>query len=270
MVVGISTACFFDRCMVEDAPKLLREFGVSDTEIFLNSFCEYESTFVRDLHKNCVKYGIRVHNVHPMSSMFESQLFSIHPRQKQDAFRIFEQVLQAAKALGAKRYILHGAAHMSGAAKNLEPERMAATLDELCLLADRYGITVALENVSWCFYREPRTALDLLERMRSDRLRFTLDIKQAIRSGQEPLEFVETLGDRIEVVHICDCDRNGERPFYCLPPKGGYDFAGLFGALRRKGFDGTVMFEVYSDLYQNWEELRDSYQSFHRILSQQI
>lgn len=267
MVIGISTACFFDRCMLEDAPKLLHEFGVSDAEVFLNSFCEYELEFIRNLNKKCVEHGVKVHNVHPMSSMFESQLFSIHPRQKQDAFRIFEQVLRAAKELGATRYILHGAAHMSGAAKNLEPERMAATLDELCLLADRYGITVALENVSWCFYHEPRTALDLLERMESDRLRFVLDIKQAIRSGQDPLDFVEALGNRIEVVHICDCDQSGERPVYCLPPTGGYDFSKLFTVLRRKGFGGTVMFEVYSDMYRNWEELKESYQSFQRIIT---
>lgn len=266
MHVGISTASLYNRCMLEDAPELFFGWGVSDAEYFLNSFCEYRPAFIDLLKQRTERYGLTVHNVHPMSSMFESQLFSLHPRQREDAFRIFRSVLEAAKALSAKHYVMHGAAHMSGAAKNLETERVAKTLDELCTMAADYGVTIALENVSWCFYHRPETALAFLDAMQTDLLHFTLDIKQAIRSGVDPCSIIEAVGDRIDVLHVCDCDRSGERPRYCLPPQGGYDIKGVVEALLKKGFCGTVMLEAYSDMYTELSELNDSYKILKQLL----
>lgn len=269
MHIGISTASLYDRCMLEDAPALFSKWGVLDAEFFLNSFSEYRPEFIETLKRQVEYHGITVHNIHPMSSMFESQLFSLHPRQREDAFRIFRSVLEAARTLSAGRYVMHGAAHMSGAAKNLETERVAKTLDVLCRMAADYGVTIALENVSWCFYHRPETALAFLDAMETDLLHFTLDIKQAIRSGVDPLVIVEAVGDRIDVLHVCDCDLFGEKPRYCLPPRGGYDIGGVVSALRAKGFTGTVMLEAYSDMYTELSELFDSYRSLQHLLLQE-
>lgn len=259
MRTGISTASFYNQVMIEDLPALYAKWGVRNAEYFLNSFCEYEPDFVEMLAERTEKNGITVCSVHPMSSMFEAQLFSMHPRQKQDAFRIYEKVLAAAKRLGAGRYCMHGAAHLSGAAKNLEISRIAPIFDELCAMAQSYGVRLTLENVSWCFFREPEFALRLLEAMKQDGLRFTLDIKQAVRSGNDPFAFAEALGDRIDAVHCCDCRLENGRMQYLLPPRGGFDFSGLIRILQNKGFDGDVLLEVYSDTYRSLDELRDSY-----------
>lgn len=266
MRIGISTASFYNHYMIEDLPALYAEWRVRYAEFFLNSLCEYEPDFITMLKQRTEENGVTVCSVHPMSSMFESQLFSLHPRQQQDAFRIYEKVLQAAKQLGSHRYCMHGAAHLSGAAKNLEIYRIAPVFDRLCDLADAYDVRLTLENVSWCFFREPGFALRLLEAMRSDSLHFTLDIKQAIRSGADPLSFVDALGTRIDAVHCCDCRVENGTIQYLLPPYGGFDFKGMIDALKKKGFDGDVLMEVYSDMYGSDEELRDSFYAFQKAI----
>ena len=136
MRIGISTASFFNRKMIEDLPALYEEWGVKNAEYFLNSFSEYEPDFIALLAQRTQKHGITVCSIHPMSSMFESQLFSLHPRQSADARAIYEKVLQAGKTLGTHRYCMHGAAHLSGAAKNLEIFRIAPVFDELSTGSD--------------------------------------------------------------------------------------------------------------------------------------
>lgn len=267
MRVGISTASFYNHYMIEDMPAVYRDWGVRYAEYFLNSLCEYEPDFIELLARRTEENGVTVCSVHPMSSMFESQLFSLHPRQKQDAFRIYEKVLQAGKRLGAHRYCMHGASHLSGAAKNLEIFRVAPVFDELCCMAEAYDIRLTLENVSWCFCREPEFALRLLDAMHSDGLHFTLDVKQAVRSGVDPFSFVDAIGERIDAVHCCDCRMEDGKMQYLLPPYGGFDFKGLIDKLKEKGFDGDVLLEVYSDMYGSLDELRDSFYAFEKSLS---
>lgn len=266
MRIGISTASFFNRKMIEDLPALYEEWGVKNAEYFLNSFSEYEPDFIALLAERTQKHGVTVCSVHPMSSMFESQLFSLHPRQSADARAIYEKVLRAGRTLGTHRYCMHGAAHLSGAAKNLEIYRIAPVFDELSELALSYGIRLTLENVSWAFFREPDFGKRLLDAMKTDGLHFTLDVKQAVRSGVDPLEFVEAVGDRIDAVHCCDCWMKDGKMRYLLPPYGGYDFRGLIEKLKEKGFDGDVLLEVYSDMYNTLDDLRTAYYDFEKTL----
>lgn len=269
MRIGLSTAIFFNRYMIEDIPAVLDDWGVRFAEYFLNSFCEYEPDFIALLAQRSRKHGITVTSIHPMSSMFETQLFSLHPRQRDDAFRIFEKVLSAGKALGSHRYCMHGSTHLTGAVKNQEISRIAPIYDELVSMAREFDIQLTLENVSWCFCREPEYAIRLLEAMHRDDLHFTLDVKQALRSNVDPLSFVEAIGERIDAVHCCDCKMENGVPTYLLPPYGGYDFAMLIDRLKQKGFDGDVLIEVYSDTYGETTELRDAFYAFRDMLSDQ-
>ena len=51
VITGISTASFFDTLMLEDAPALLRKWGVKNAEYYLNSSCEYDAAFADRLAK---------------------------------------------------------------------------------------------------------------------------------------------------------------------------------------------------------------------------
>ena len=268
MNVGISTASIFNKAMVEDIPAMLSPMGCRTIEVFLNTFSEYRPDFVGLLRRRIDDAGLSVYSVHPMSNQFEAQLFSIHPRQKADAFSVYREALNAGRMLGATHYVMHGSPHLGGTAKNLEMERITPVFRELLDVAAEYGITLCLENVSWCFFHAPAFGTELKERLGDHRLKFVLDVKQAVRSGEDPFAFVEAVGEDLENWHLCDYafDGNGKLSLK-MPGKGQCDFMALGKAMVNKGYQGPAFVEVYSDMYTDPDELKASYDSMSSILS---
>ena len=268
MNIGISTASIFNKAMTEDIPAMLAPVGCHVIEVFLNTFSEYRPDFVRLVRKRVDDAGLDVYSVHPMSNQFEAQLFSIHPRQKADAFSVYRDVLNAGSLLGATHYVMHGSPHLGGTAKNLEMERITPIFQELLDVAAEYNITLCLENVSWCFFHAPAFGEELKRRLGDHRLKFVLDIKQAIRSGEDPFAFVVAVGEDLENWHICDYafDKTGKLSLK-MPGKGQFDFLTLGKAMIEKGYAGPAFIEVYSDMYTDLGELKASYDYLNSVLS---
>ena len=82
-----------------------------------------------------------------------------------------------------------------------------------------------------------------------------LDIKQAMRAGCEPAEFIGAMGSQLVNVHICDWHENGA---LCLPCEGNFDFDAFMLALKREGYDGPIIVEPYLALIHSDEKLRQS------------
>ncbi|MCE5189046.1 MAG: sugar phosphate isomerase/epimerase [Eubacteriales bacterium] len=260
MDIGISTASYFSKMQLEDAVLDIGAHGVPLCEVFFNSFSEYDPVFVELLLDRLRRANLRVFSVHPMSMQFEPQLFSVHPRQRDDAWRIFEQVLIDGKRIGASHYVMHGPARLFGGVKNIGLTRIAPIFTELCTLAAQYGIQLTLENVSWCVFNEPEFGIRLLDAIGGDPLRFTLDVKQAVRSGFDPVDYVRAVGSRIVNVHLCDAmQQETGSARYAMPGFGQYDFPRMFHELALCGYSGPAFIEVYSDMYHEVPELYESY-----------
>ena len=265
IITGISTASFFDTLMLEDAPALFRQWGIKTAEYYLNSASEYAPDFVELLKKRSEDAGVSVVAVHPMSLQFEPLLFTPHPRQREDAMQHYEAVLAAGERLGADHYVMHGPVVLNGVAKNLQFERLAPIFDFLSDMAEDHGLHLTLENVSYSIMPSPEVGLALRSLLKRP-LYHTLDIKQAIRAGIDPLSFVEAFGEDILAVHACDCKQIEGKPHFCLPTDGEVDFKAIVNALREKGFSGAVLLEAYSDMFKTHEQLRDAFYA----LDQQI
>ena len=259
MQVGISTASLFNRYDLEDSPAHMAAMGASLCEIFLNTFSEYEDGFIKALKTRIDESGLSVYSVHPMGTQFEPQLFSVYHRQREDAKKIFEQVLRAGKTLGAKCYVMHGPSGLNGAVKHMDIPRIGPMVQELCEMAAAYSLTLAWENVSWCLFHLPSFGPRLLEATKADDLRFTLDIKQAARSGYAAEEYIHAIGERMVNLHICDYIHTPERVLPVLPGKGECDLTAIKRALQAKGYTGPAFLEVYSDMYADETELRNCY-----------
>ena len=267
MEIGISTASYFQKTMIEDAITEIGRRGVPLCELFLNSFSEYEPDFISLLEERLAASGVRAYSVHPMSTQFEPQLFSIHPRQRQDAWALYERVLRGAQRLKAQVYVMHGPVHLSGAAKNISLDRIAPIFLELSELAASYGVTLALENVSWCVFCTPEFGRALREAT-GDRLSYTLDVKQAARSGFDPLAFADAAGGRIVNVHLCDYTRAADGALrLAMPGLGGFDFSRLCAALNQNGVSCPAFIEVYSDMYKKTDALYASAERMRRIFA---
>ena len=255
MEFGISTAAFYRRAATEDALCHIREQGASLCEVYLESFSEYTPDFAHLLRQRADALGLRVVSVHPMGTQFEPQLFSLSVRQHDDAWRIFERVMQSAQILGAKYYVMHGPPTMRGALKNAEAGRIGPIIAELCALAGRYGLRLAWENVSWCLFDSPSFPSSIEPYLNGAGLGYTFDVKQASRSGCDPYGILDAMGSRLCHLHACDVFTSGGRMFTAMPGKGSFDFARLGERLRQRGYQGAVMLEPYSDTYESISEI---------------
>ena len=110
---------------------------------------------------------------------------------------------------------------------------------DLTALAAEYGIRLTLENVSWCLFNEPDFGLRLADATGGGILH-TLDVKQAVRSGYDPKDYIRAIGERIVNVHLCDAAKlPGGGVSYKMPGFGEYDFTGMFELLSDKGYGGA-------------------------------
>lgn len=265
MEIGISTASYFSKLQLEDAVLDIGAHGVPLCEVFFNSFSEYETPFVDLLLERLNRAHLRVFSVHPMSMQFEPQLFSVHPRQREDAWRIYEQVLKDGNRIGASHYVMHGPARLFGGVKNIGLSRIAPIFVELAALSAQYHIQLTLENVSWCVFNEPEFGVRLLDAIGDEPLRFTLDVKQAVRSGFDPIDYIRAVGSHIVNVHLCDATtEESSSAHYAMPGFGRYDFLAMFNELAFCHYKGPAFIEVYSDMYREIPEL---YESYSRVLA---
>ena len=267
MEVGISTASFFIKEMNEDAVLDLGKHGVSLCELFLNSFCEYENSFIDLMEERIKQSGIKVYSVHPMGLQFEPQLFSTHPRQISDALKMYEKVLAICNRLGADHYVMHATLSLNGVNRFYEIDRLIPIFRDLNELAASYHVQLMLENVSWCVCSTPEAARVINEKMHGE-LHFNLDIKQAVRMGYNPVEFIYAFDKQISNVHLCDAMIQSDGSYELrMPGKGNVDFPAIHDALNQVGYSGPAFIEVYSQMFSELDELYESWHSMKRIFS---
>lgn len=252
MIAGISTASLFMRLETKDTLPLFDEWNVPQTEVFLTSFCEYEPRFAKAVAPK--KGNVAVHSVHTLTTQFEPQLYSAHPRVRQDAFRILDKALKSANAFGARYYTFHGVARIKRTSVE-DLERwglLTAQIAEYC--AER-GVTLCLENVEWAMYNRPGVFRAL--KRYCPALKGVLDVKQARVSGNSYEKYLEEMGEDITHVHVCDHTETGKN---CLPGQGTFDFDGLFSELKQIGFRGPVLIENYGRDYADLGMLKRAFE----------
>ena len=249
MAIGISTASFFNKVPTEDSFDALRNLGCNLTEVFLNTRSEYKEAFVTGLADK--KGDITVHSLHTLGLQFEPELFSISERVRRDSEENFRKVCRAGQILGAKYYSFHGPARLKNQKYTLDFGRFGDTLNSVIAITEGFGMKLSYETVHWCHFSKPDFFANLAATC--PRLYATLDVKQCLQGGIDPLEFLDAIGNRLSTVHLCDLDNEGNT---CLPGRGKYDFGRFFAELCRRGLGGVnMLLEVYPRDYGELGEL---------------
>ncbi len=262
MELGVSTAIFFPRLYTEDAFAVIKSLGCNICEVFMNTYCEYEPEFSALF--NSKRNGVSVHSVHALSNEFEPELFNRNPRVYSDAQKLFHKVLAAGKSMGAKNYTFHGPAKLKKVPYVFDYGYLSECINRLTEDASGYGVSIAYENVHWCYFSSPEYFNEL--KGRCPLLKATLDIKQAVLSGIPYGEYIDAMAGRIETVHICDIAHSNQTT---LPGRGDIDFAELFRRLKKTGYNGPVMMEVYSKDYKDFSEVAESCEYIRRIMKKE-
>ncbi|MDR2531841.1 MAG: sugar phosphate isomerase/epimerase [Oscillospiraceae bacterium] len=253
MQIGVSTATLYPM-NTEDALLSLAELGIRNIEIFINCDTELNQPVRAELLGTVRAYSLDILAMHTMPWWEFFCLFSNYERRKAQFMDIYKRYFEFMNELGAGILVFHGANKNSSCSEKLYLERY----DELIRLADTFGITIAQENVAYC----KSGNLGFLTRMKrelGDRAKFTLDLKQAARSGYSAFEILEELGENI--VHIHASDSKGEYGIHgdCLPiGHGSFDFAGFFRKLREINYSKGLILELYRENFSDSAELKES------------
>ena len=109
--------------------------------------------------------------------------------------------------------------------------------------AQRYGVTLALENV---FEQGPDTIKKLLEKINSPRCGFCFDTGHwLVFSKKEWQEWLAVLGNRLVEVHLHD--NNGAVDQHLPPGDGQFDFIGFLRHLRSQQLSPLYTLEVHQE-----------------------
>ena len=177
---------------------------------------------------------------------------------------MLRRVLDAAAELDARLYVYHGRYSPARVELPFDAQRNAEVVARMQEEATQRKIKIAWENVCWCQLATPERAREI--RRLLPEIRFTLDIKQAMRAGFDPIDFVDAMGEQLANVHVCDWDENGR---LCLPGEGTFDFTAFIRALRRANYAGAVIVEPYLALVKSDEALEKSVRTLKRIAGEQ-
>lgn len=251
MNVGVSSACFYPDITTENTVKVCKELGFNLMEIFLESPYEYKYMYNEELRDICLKNEMKIYSVHAFSGSFEPHLFDAYKRRRDDMLNIFCDVLNAGALLGAKCYVFHGLRRTVQNDK-IDYQNIAKSMDFLADMAGERGLFLAWENVSWCESSDPEFIKGVIEYTNTRNLRFTLDLKQARKSGHTAEEYIDVMGDKLVNVHINDSNDDN---MCLLPGEGTADLGGIMTGLEEKGYNGPFIIEVYRDNYNDLNEI---------------
>jgi len=258
---GISTACLYPM-ETEKALELLLKEGFRHFEIFFNTISEIEPMFVKRLKNLLDTYHATVKSIHPFTSGYEPYLiFTDYTRRFRDTLDFYERYFETAAKLGARLLVIHG--DRKTPETGISNQEYFEKFGELSLRAEQYGVTAVQENVN--MFRSQHPAF--LEEMRvylGERAKFVFDIKQAVRSGNNPSAVCRAMGKGLVHIHMND---NTPVNDCVLPGKGAMDYSTVLRILREIGYRGDFIIEVYRKSFGGVSELKTAIKHINALLN---
>lgn len=234
--IGVSTAAFYPTHATEDALILAGELGFPVVEVFLQALEEYSPAFGRELDRRRRDAGVRVHSLH--LHVHYCALWSPYARARRETRDRFAQVVETAARLEARAITWHGIRYGFG-----NPALMQDFFESALWAAEQAhaaGVTLCVENVSWCYLRAPKHVVTLREL--GAPLGFVFDSFQAAEAGVSAAEMIRAMDGGLKTVHLSDYAPGGPRH---LPlGEGIIDWAEVFAALRAINYSGPLLIEL--------------------------
>lgn len=123
--------------------------------------------------------------------------------------------------------------------------RALELLRGLAPLAERLGVTMAVENVWNKFLGSPLEMRDFIDAIGSPHAGAYFDVGNVMRTGY-PEHWIRVLGPRIACVHFKDYKVNvGTLDGFVELLQGDVDYRAVMAALREVGYDGYAIAEVF-------------------------
>lgn len=248
MNIGLSTGCFFPQETTE-AVKRAGELGIKYIEIFFNTHSELGEDFLCNLKSIIDSYGMQVVSIHPYTSAIESfMFFSKHDYKLQDSIQLYEAYFKACNILGCRYVVLHGCLMTYDF---MDIHRYCHNLNLLSRRAREYGVYISQENVYKFKCGYIKNLQEFVKYADKD-VKFTFDIKQAIKSHQSIYKILELVKDRVSHVHVSDFTG---RKHSLVPFTGSCDYDRFFKYIKENTKAEAALVELYSPMIESDSQL---------------
>ncbi|MDE5946438.1 MAG: sugar phosphate isomerase/epimerase [Oscillospiraceae bacterium] len=251
MIAGVSTACLYPKLLEESLYDLALN-GISNVEIFINTYSEFQKNFAVSISEILNHFDVNCVSVHPFTAEIEPIMaFSAYERRTNDALEYLKHCFEFMNIINAGIFVLHGNKGSINAPRELFCERYSMMYN----LGKKFGITVALENVSRCQSGNLGFLRDL-SNMLGDDIKFVLDTKQAVRSKENIFDIINTLKEKIVHVHLSD---NGELGDCLMLGKGRLNIPRLISDIYAYNPDVSIILELYRSNFNGISDLTSNY-----------
>ncbi len=214
------------------------------------------------LHQACADSGVEIVGFTAWACL--ELLHSLRAQDEQACLNLFDRLAGLASRLGA-RYIHLGSDMIAAFIVERDPTYVTAPATRVSIppdvdlrdvmmmyarrvgalaeIAGRHGLKFALEPRANALVHNADGFLRLVEHADHANLYCCLDIVHFAWHREDVPMVIETLGDRLLVVQLCDCIP-GEMVHLPLG-EGEVPLEPILAALRKVGFDGFLMLEIY-------------------------
>jgi sugar phosphate isomerase/epimerase len=191
---------------------------VTELEVMLQTPGEYERSLIGALRANAEAAGVRIHALHAWQE--SHRLLDPYRRRALEGRDRFRRAIAAAAEVGARALVWHGPWRQELRVPDAWDRFLAATAD-LAVECAAAGVTLAIENVSWCALPDARAVAAFAARLPEvgppGSLGFAFDPFQAAEAGANPFMVLAAMGDRVVDVHLSD-RREADPAARHLPP----------------------------------------------------
>lgn len=258
--IGVSTPKFID----EEMFKLYKEASISQMEVSVNKE-ESEALDYEKLLEWSKKYSIELYSFHLPFMPFNDIDIS-RPDIAEKSVEYLKGYIDNGAKIGIDKFIIHpsGEPIVEGD-RLLRMEISKNSLSVLAEYAHERGAVICVENLPrTCLGRDSKDMLELLSA--NDKLVACFDTNHLL--GEDPLEFIKAVGDKIVTLHVSDYDFKNER--HWLPGEGLLNWKEILEAIKGLNYKGSWLYEInlgtpwtikrprdltYSDFYNNAQEL---------------
>ncbi len=155
-----------------------------------------------------------------------------------------EKAFQAAVALGIP-IVNCGPGGKSGDEASFQ--QVVDSIGRLCQMAERYGVTLCVKaHVGAAIWNTP-TTLRLMEAITSPAFGVDMDPSHIYRGGEDPVEAIKAVVQRVKHVHIRDCkgrQQSPGKPEMQANGRGDINLLGYVRVLHEAGYTGPLDLEV--------------------------
>ncbi len=233
--IGLSTT---GERLNEETIKEYAKSGIEYIEISAGKK-ETDAICYEDLKKWTDAYGVKIWSFHLPFYPFE--VIDISNEDLADfSVSYLSDIIKKASSIGIDKFIIHASGEPIE--ENHRKSRMECakkSLFKLCEVAKEYGATICVEDLPrTCLGRSADDISELLESHPD--LRACFDTNHLL--GEDNVEFIRKIGDKIVTLHVSDYDFVNER--HWLPGEGKNDWQGILKALKDVGYTGIWLYEI--------------------------